>query len=208
MKFSFAALVFGASCAIASKLPRHPHSSQFGPLVERNLAERQVAGACFVVGKTALPKEVSDAAASIGPKVTCNAAVKTLNGVPDVTEGTTSFSKINFANSNLSPLAFALETFKTATPLASTDLKKFQAEVDVYTATEAGIRSVGGNFATIKIPKFFLAMQISRIQTAQGNPPKNAAQDIDHLRDKVLKNAPRESKALLDQVRELATIRA
>ncbi|TLD14900.1 hypothetical protein PspLS_10860 [Pyricularia sp. CBS 133598] len=197
MKFSFAALVFGASCALAS------------PLVDRSLVERQAGGGeCFVIGKTALPKEVSDAAASIAPRVKCNAAVKTLNGVPDVTEGAVSFSKINFADSKQTPLGFALETFKTATPLASTDLKKFQAQADVYTATEAGIRSVGGNFAAIKIPKFFLAMQISRIQTAQGNPPKAPGQDINHLRDKVLKNSPRESKALLDQVTQLATVRA
>ncbi|KAI6372698.1 hypothetical protein MCOR25_003664 [Pyricularia grisea] len=196
MKFSFAALVFGASCALAV------------PLVERDLVERQAGGACFLVGKTTLPKEVTDAATSIAPRVTCNAAVKTIDGVPDVTEGDISFSKINFADSKQSPLAFALANFKTATPLASTDLKKFQAQADVYTATEAGIRSVGGNFAPIKIPKFFLAMQISRIQTAQGNPPAAAAQDIDHLRDKVLKNSPRESKDLLDQVTQLATVRS
>ncbi|EHA57879.1 hypothetical protein MGG_05608 [Pyricularia oryzae 70-15] len=197
MKFSIAAVVFGASSALAS------------PLVERDLVERQAgAGACFVIGKTTLPKEVSDAAASIAPRVKCNAAVKTIDGVPDVIEGDVAFSKINFAESKQTPLAFALENFKTATPLASTDLKKFQAEADVYTATEAGIRSVGGNFAPIKIPKFFLAMQISRIQTAQGNPPKAPGQDIDHLRDKVLKNSPRESKALLDQVTQLATVRA
>ena len=58
---------------------------------------------------------------------------------------------------------------------------------------------------TVKVPKFFLQMQISRIQTAQGNPPAAAGQQVDHLRDKVTKNAAGESKALLDQVVALAT---
>lgn len=49
-------------------------------------------------------------------------------------------------------------------------------------------------------------MQVSRIQTAQGNPPTAAGQQVDHLRDKVIKNAPKESQALLDQVTKLATI--
>lgn len=74
----------------------------------------------------------------------------------------------------------------------------------MYLATEAGIRSTGGNLA-IKVPKFFLEMQVSRIQTAQGNPPTSAALQVDHLRDKVTKNAAGESKALLDQVVALAT---
>lgn len=49
-------------------------------------------------------------------------------------------------------------------------------------------------------------MQVSRIQTAQGNPPAAAGQQVDHLRDKVIKNAPKESQTLLDQVTKLATV--
>ncbi|KAK1590407.1 uncharacterized protein LY79DRAFT_515930 [Colletotrichum navitas] len=160
--------------------------------------------ACFVVGNTVLPKEVSDAAASLANKVTCDATKKTISGVPDVDAGGVKFSSINFADSSQTPLAFALDKFATKEPLADNDLATFQNQVNAYTATEAGIRSVNGNFAAIKIPKFFLAMQISRIQTAQGNPPAAAGQQVDHLRDKVLKNAPREAKALLDQVTALA----
>ena len=73
----------------------------------------------------------------------------------------------------------------------------------MYLATEAGIRSAGGNLA-IKVPKFFLQMQVSRIQTAQGKPPAAPGQQVDHLRDKVTKNAAGEEKALLDQVVALA----
>lgn len=164
--------------------------------------------ACFVVGTETLPKEVSDVAATLAGSITCNAKVKTLSGVPDVsTASGVTFSSVDFSQSKTqTPLAFALDKFATdPTSLAKTDLKQFQDMLDVYTATEAGIRSVGGNVAPLKIPKFFLAMQVSRIQTAQGNPPKGAGQQVDHLRDKVTKNAPKESKALVDQVVKLAT---
>ncbi|OHE91289.1 hypothetical protein CORC01_13404 [Colletotrichum orchidophilum] len=165
------------------------------------LAPRQ--NACFIVGKTVLPKEVSDAVTNLQAKVTCDASKKTISNVPDVTAGGVTFSSINFAGSNQSPLAFALDKFATTEPLASNDLAKFQNELNAYVATEAGIRSVGGSLA-IKVPKFFLSMQVSRIQTAQGNPPAAAGQQVNHLRDKVLKNAPKENKALLDQVTALA----
>ncbi|KAK8113068.1 hypothetical protein PG984_013594 [Apiospora sp. TS-2023a] len=164
--------------------------------------------ACFVVGTETLPKEVSDVAATLAGSITCNAKVKTLSGVPDVsTASGVTFSSVDFSQSKTqTPLAFALDKFATdPTSLAKTNLKQFQDMLDVYTATEAGIRSVGGNVAALKIPKFFLAMQVSRIQTAQGNPPKGAGQQVDHLRDKVTKNAPKESKALVDQVVKLAT---
>lgn len=164
--------------------------------------------ACFIVGTETLPKEVSDVAATLAGSITCNAKVKTLSGVPDVsTASGVTFSSVDFSQSKTqTPLAFALDKFATdPKSLAKTDLKQFQDMLDVYTATEAGIRSVGGNVAALKIPKFFLAMQVSRIQTAQGNPPRAAGQQVDHLRDKVTKNAPKESKALVDQVVQLAT---
>ena len=185
MRFSSALLVAGATLISAA------------PIEDRQ------AKPCFIIGNTALPKEVSDVAAAIQSRVTCSATAKTIQGVPDVTEGAVSFSSINFEGKG-SPLAFALDKFKTTEPLAQNDLKKFQAQLDVYTATEAGIRSVGGNVAAIKVPKFFLSMQVSRIQTAQGNPPKAAGLQVDHLRDKVTKNAPREAKKLLDEVATLA----
>jgi hypothetical protein len=141
---------------------------------------------------------------AIQSAVTCNPNTQTLSGVPDVTSGGVTFSDVNFASSNLSPLEFALTEFAAANPLSATDLKRFQDTLNVYLATEAGIRSVGGPL-TIKVPKFFLQFQVSRIQTAQGNPPTAPGLQVDHLRDKVLKNAPRENPALLEQVRRLAT---
>ncbi|KAI0113317.1 hypothetical protein F4814DRAFT_343264 [Daldinia grandis] len=160
--------------------------------------------ACFVVGSTTLPKEVADIATSLASTVTCSKTAKTLSGVPDVTSGSTTFSSVDFSKSKQTGLEFALSQFATAQPLASTDLKKFQDMLNVYQATEAGIRSVGGSLA-IKVPKFFLEMQVSRIQTAQGNPPAAAGLQVDHLRDKVLKNAPKEASNLLNQVKQLAT---
>lgn len=77
----------------------------------------------------------------------------------------------------------------------------------MYLATEAGLRSLDGSLK-IKVPKFFLQFQVSRIQTAQGNPPTAAGLQVDHLRDKVTKNAAGEDAALLDQVKQLATVLA
>ncbi|GJC87977.1 hypothetical protein CT0861_07376 [Colletotrichum tofieldiae] len=185
MQLSFVVLAASAGAALAAP----------------SLASRQ--NACFVVGNTVLPQEVSDSVTSLQNKVTCDASKKTLSGVPDVDAGGVKFSAINFADSNQTPLAFALDKFATTEPLADNDLATFQNQLDAYVATEAGIRSVGGNLG-IKVPKFFLAMQVSRIQTAQGNPPAAAGQQVDHLRDKVIKNAPKEAKALLDQVTALA----
>lgn len=121
--------------------------------------------------------------------------------------GGVTFSSVNFADSSQTPLQFALTEFATKTPLASNALATFQDQLKVYLATEAGIRSVGGSLA-IKVPKFFLEFQVSRIQTAQGNAPTDAGLQVDHLRDKVIKNAAGESQALLDQVTALAKVLA
>ncbi|KZM28792.1 uncharacterized protein EKO05_0006088 [Ascochyta rabiei] len=167
-----------------------------------DLTSRQAA-ACFVIGNTALPAEIADTVTSIQSAVTCDNSATTISNVPDVSSGSSKFSAIDFSKSSQTPLEFALSKFATAEPLADTDLQTFQNNLNVYLATEAGIRSVGGSLA-IKVPKFFLQMQVSRIQTAQGNPPAAAGQQVDHLRDKVTKNAAGESKALLDQVTSLA----
>ncbi|KAL6702523.1 hypothetical protein ACN47E_001587 [Coniothyrium glycines] len=161
------------------------------------------ASACFVVGSTTLPAEVASVVTSLQNSITCSGTSKTISNVPDVTSGSVSFSSIDFSQSAQTPLEFALSKFATGDPLASTDLQTFQDSLNVYLATEAGIRSVGGSLA-IKVPKFFLEMQVSRIETAQGNPPTEAGLQVLHLRDKVTKNAAGESKALLDQVVALA----
>ncbi|KAH6670888.1 hypothetical protein F5X68DRAFT_247452 [Plectosphaerella plurivora] len=178
--------LLGASMAVAA------------PLV----SSRQ-SNACFIVGNTALPASTQGAVDDLAARATCSNSATTLSGVPDVTVGSATFSNIDFSKSNQTPLEFALSEFAGATPLASSDLQTFKDQLDVYVATESGIRSVGGNLA-IKVPKFFLEFQVSRIETAQGNPPTAAGLQVDHLLGKVLNNAKGEDAALLDQVRALA----
>ncbi|KAF2800971.1 hypothetical protein K505DRAFT_320080 [Melanomma pulvis-pyrius CBS 109.77] len=161
-------------------------------------------GLCFIVGNTALPAETEDSANSLANTITCDASVKTIGNVPDVTASGVSFSSINFADSSSTPLQFALDKFATADPLASTDLATFQSQLDVYVATEAGIRSESGSLA-IKVPKFFLSFQVARIKTAQGTTITDPGQTVEHLLGKVLNNGKGEDKALLDQVTALST---
>lgn len=182
-----------------------PADSVFPPAAPLEQLESRAGTACFVVGKTALPAEVQTSVTQIQNNVTCSSTAKTISGVPDVTSGAVSFSQVDFSKSSSTPLQFALDTFATTSPLASSNLQTFQDQLNVYLATEAGLRSVGGPL-DIKAPKFFLEMQVSRIATAQGNPPKEAGLQVDHLRDKVLKNAPKDSQAVLDKVTQLATV--
>lgn len=165
------------------------------------MAKRQ--NPCFIVGSEALPEEVSSGAAGLASAVTCDTSRTTIDGVPDVISNGISFSSVNFAESGQSPLTFALDKFATSSPLANNDVNKFQNELNVYLATEAGIRAAGGNLA-IKVPKFFLQFQIARIQQAQGAVSNIPGMTVDHQLEKVLKNAAGEDKSLLDQVNELA----
>lgn len=137
--------------------------SRLTPHTTAPLEPRQ--NACFVVGNEALPAEVQDSVTAIQSSVTCGSGT-TIDNVPDVTSGSTTFSDVDFSKSSSSPLQFALDTFATPADPATADLATLQDQLNVYLATEAGLRSVGGSLA-IKVPKFFLAMQVSRVQTAQ-----------------------------------------
>ncbi|KAF4965078.1 hypothetical protein FSARC_7068 [Fusarium sarcochroum] len=159
---------------------------------------------CFVIGSQALPEEVSSQATNLASTVTCDTSQTTIDGVPDVSSGGVTFFSINFAESGQSPLAFSLDKFAATSPLAENDLQSFQDELNVYLATEAGIRSTGGSLG-IKVPKFFLQFQIARIQQAQGAVSDIPGMTVDHQLEKVTKNAAGEDQALLDQVNDLAT---
>ncbi|KAG9234411.1 hypothetical protein BJ875DRAFT_401097 [Amylocarpus encephaloides] len=172
-----------------------------GPI---SLLGRQ-AQACFIVGTTTLPAEVQDTVTSIQDAITCDTSATTLSGVPDVTSGGISFSSIDFSQSAETPLEFALSEFATTTPLADTDLITAQDRLNTYLATEAGIRSVGGNLA-IKAPKFFQSFQIARVKAAQGIEETDPGQTVEHLLGKVTKNAGSgESQATIDAINTLAT---
>jgi chorismate mutase len=55
------------------------------------------------------------------------------------------------------------------------------------------------------VPKFFLAFQVARIKTAQGITITDPGQTVEHLLEKVTKNAAGENQALLNQVVALST---
>ncbi|KAE9373268.1 hypothetical protein N431DRAFT_373585 [Stipitochalara longipes BDJ] len=174
------------------------------PFNEHSNAHKR-ANACFIVGTTALPAEVSDTATAIQNNVTCNLAKTTIGKAPDVTSGGISFSSIDFSQSTLTPLNFALTTFATTDPLASSDLDTFTNQLNTYLATEVALRSIGGSLA-IKDPKFFLAFQIARIKTAQGIAIIDAGQTVEHLLGKVINNAGKEDQATKDKVTALSTV--
>lgn len=159
--------------------------------------------ACFLVGSDTLPVETADIVTEIQSSIDCGTTT-TIGNVPDVTSNGLSFSDINFADSDSTPLQFALDTFATATLLADSDLADFELKLNLYLATEAGIRSEGGSLA-IKVPKFFLAFQVARIKTAQGIAITDPGQTVEHLLGKVTKNAAGEDQSLLDQVTALAS---
>ncbi|KPM42888.1 hypothetical protein AK830_g3665 [Neonectria ditissima] len=165
------------------------------------LFQRQ--NACFVVGSETLPGEVADIATFLANTVTCDTSQTTIDGVPDVSSGGVTFSSINFAESGQTPLAFSLDQFATTSPLADNDLQQFQDELNVYLATEAGVRSVGGSLA-VKVPKFFIQFQMARIQQAQGIVSDVPGMTVEHQLGKVVKNAAGEDQALIDQVNNLA----
>jgi hypothetical protein len=161
------------------------------------------AKACYLVGNQALPGQVQTISDSLASKIQCNGAKKSIGNVPDLfVNPIATFSSINFADSGKAPLQFALDTFQTKQPLASSNVAQFQEALDVYLATEAGLRSENGNMA-IREPKFFLQFQLARIKTAQGQQLP-AAESVDHLLQKLKENAITADKPFLGQVEQLA----
>ncbi|KAK6343453.1 hypothetical protein TWF730_011042 [Orbilia blumenaviensis] len=158
---------------------------------------------CFVIGSTPLPGETSQIANALASTVTCDASVRPLQNIPDTISGGVRFSSINFEDSDLLPLDFALTTFTTPSPPSSASLTLFTNRLNTYLAQEAAVRSIGGNLA-IKAPKFFLAFQVARIKTSQGIAITDPGQTVEHLLGKVLKNAGRVSQVTKDEVTRLA----
>jgi hypothetical protein len=169
-----------------------------------HIATRQ-AQPCFLIGNSVLPAETQQIVETLVSTIECDTTTTTIGNVPDVhTSSGLTFSSINFATSSSTPLQFALDTFTTSNPVANSNIEVFQQQLDVYLATEAGVRSESGNLA-LKLPKFFLAFQVARIKTAKGIPITDPGQTVEHLLGKVMSNGKGESKALLDQVQRLAT---
>ncbi|KAF5356530.1 hypothetical protein D9758_008268 [Tetrapyrgos nigripes] len=199
-KFELAMFVFRTALVVASASALV--SSVFAaPLRRANPA------ACFITGPVALPAEVADTVPALIPAITCDNAAQVAPGVPDVTSGGISFSDIDFQKSNLSPVGFALQTFKTPADPAGADLQTLQNQLNTYLAVEAGVRSQPDSSALLsklKGPKFFLQFQIARVNQANG-VQLGVADTVEHQLEKVLKNAVGASQAEKDQVSALAT---
>ncbi|EEB93896.1 hypothetical protein MPER_07388 [Moniliophthora perniciosa FA553] len=161
---------------------------------------------CFVTGSVALPAEVADGLAALS-SVTCDTSKESVPGVPDVTSGGISYSSIDFQKSNLSPVGFALQTFKTPADPADADLDLLQNQLNTYLAVEAGLRSQPNSsrlLSQLKGPKFFLQFQIARARTALGEN-LGVADTVEHQLGKVVKNAAGASADEIAQVNALAT---
>jgi len=164
------------------------------------------ANPCFVTGSVALPAEVSAGIPALEAAVTCNPKIQVATGVPDIISGGIAYSTIDFQKSSLSPVGFALATFKTPTDPATADLTTLQNQLNTYLALEAGVRSQPGSsalLAKLKGPKFFLQFQIARVQTANG-VTLAAADTVDHQLTKVTNNAVGASASEIAQVTALA----
>ncbi|KAG8936669.1 hypothetical protein FRC03_011838 [Tulasnella sp. 419] len=160
---------------------------------------------CFVRGNQALPAEVARTLGSLAGVVTCGTD-DTIPGVPDVISGGISYSSIDFRGSNLSPVGFALQTFRTPDRPSEGDLALLQNQLNVYLATEAGVRSTGDPIlGRLKGAKFFLQFQIARVRTAQGVTNLGPGEDVEHQLGKVLKNAVGASASEIAEVKTLAT---
>ncbi|EIM90266.1 uncharacterized protein STEHIDRAFT_74928 [Stereum hirsutum FP-91666 SS1] len=160
---------------------------------------------CFITGDTALPAEVADTVPALAKVITCDTSTEVTTGVPDVISGGIAYSSIDFQQSDLSPLSFALATFTTPTDPAQGNLTALQDQLNDYLAVEAGVRSQSGTtiLNTLKVPKFFLQMQVSRVKAAQGQT-LSVAETVEHQLGKVVKNAPHATSAELAQVSALA----
>ncbi|KAF7310780.1 hypothetical protein HMN09_00621000 [Mycena chlorophos] len=165
------------------------------------------ANPCFVTGSVALPAEVAEGLPALeAAPVTCNSNIQVAPGVPDIYSGGIEYSTIDFQKSSLSPVGFALATFKTPSNPETADLDTLQNQLNDYLALEAGVRSQPGSSALLdelKGPKFFLQFQIARVQTAQG-VTLDDADTVSHQLEKVLANAVGATASEIAQVNALA----
>ncbi|KAF8754588.1 hypothetical protein RHS01_06064 [Rhizoctonia solani] len=160
--------------------------------------------ACFLVGKTALPAEVSSGVSALASQVTCGTkTIANTGGVPDVTSGGISFSSIDFQSSQKSPVGFALDTFKTPRTLRLPILQHFKTSLTLIWPWKPAFDLPDLTFGTVKGSQFFLQFQIARVRTAQG-AKLGVADTVEHQLGKVLKNAVGATQAEKDAVTALS----
>ncbi|CAH7671437.1 hypothetical protein PPACK8108_LOCUS6210 [Phakopsora pachyrhizi] len=158
------------------------------------ITERQ-SKACFIVGNAVLPKDVV-----VNDKLTCDFKTQPFPGIPDVSSGNIKYSQVDFqSDSSISSVGFGLKNFQTDGSQA--DLTRFKQLDDVYGATNAALRSTGGDqkqngLAKLKGTAFFIGFQLARINKDQPG--------LERLLGKVLKNCVSCSDADRKQVQDLA----
>ncbi|TFL02801.1 hypothetical protein BDV98DRAFT_564854 [Pterulicium gracile] len=168
--------------------------------------KRRQAQACFLPGRVALPAEVERGIPALAQVVTCGNG-NVLSSVPDVSSGSATFSALNFQDSNKSLLGFALETFPLPANPSEVDVTRIQDALNVYIATEAGLRSLSSTRSLldqVKVPKFFLQFQMARALASQG-VALGGLTSVEHQLGKVVKNQRGSSAAELAQLNALAT---
>ncbi|KAF2652758.1 hypothetical protein K491DRAFT_604234 [Lophiostoma macrostomum CBS 122681] len=159
---------------------------------------------CFLVGTEELPDEIEVELQALTESITCDFSITTIDQVPDVSTSTRSFSNINFQSSSTTPLRFALETFAIEHPVSTSDLRVFEERLALYLATEAGVRSQGGDTEIVLVRKF-LELQIARIKKALGIDIDHSEQSPDYLLGEVLRHVGGEDLVLLGEVMALTS---
>ncbi|KAJ3363625.1 hypothetical protein HDU91_002918 [Kappamyces sp. JEL0680] len=112
-------------------------------------------------------------------------------GLQDVSSNGLAFSSISYVGKG-TPISFALSTFDVADPKTA-DLGKLQDQLNAYLGVEFQLRNkaiANGpiKLSELKVPKFFLQMQVARVNQALGIKV-DAAGTVSHQRGKVIKNA-------------------
>ncbi|KAI8461070.1 hypothetical protein BY996DRAFT_6408943 [Phakopsora pachyrhizi] len=147
------------------------------------ITERQ-SKACFIVGNAVLPKDVV-----VNDKLTCDFKTQPFPGIPDVSSGNIKYSQVDFqSDSSISSVGFGLKNFQTDGSQA--DLTRFKQLDDVYGATNAALRSTGGDQKQNGLAKL---KGINKDQPG-----------LERLLGKVLKNCVSCSDADRKQVQDLA----
>lgn len=125
--------------------------------------------------------------------------------MPDVHTSGLSFSNIFFTFSPTTPLQFAIDSFTPPDTISLDTLGTWQQYLDLFTATEIGVRSEDGNLDTVMVVRLFLDIQVARIKRRlghEGDPRKGRSIEelIGELADEVLRSTYVRDRRLLKEI--------
>ncbi|KAH7132249.1 hypothetical protein B0J11DRAFT_220883 [Dendryphion nanum] len=176
-------------------------------------AGRNDSAACFLVGDVSLPAELDASVKRLVEEnvISCDFSRHTIGNVPDLSTSTQSFSEMNFADSASTPLRFAMARFATTVPIGSSSLRIFEQSLDVYLATEAGVRSEEGDARDVLVVRKYLEFQVARIKSARGihiaDPTQTSEYLLDSLSDMVQEHDLKALGEVVSLVSQGSTIR-